>query len=38
MIVGLLSDDRYRGFLWLALILTIGLVAGCQNTSPGGGY
>jgi hypothetical protein len=37
MILRLLAHDGYRRLVWLALILTFGLITGCQNTDGGGG-
>jgi hypothetical protein len=37
MIIQLLTDDRYRRLAWVALMLAMTLVTGCQNQDGGGG-
>jgi nitrate reductase alpha subunit len=37
MIMQMLTDHRYRRLAWLALLLAMALITGCQNQDGGGG-
>jgi hypothetical protein len=37
MITRLLTDDRNRRLAWIALLLALALITGCQNQDGGGG-
>jgi hypothetical protein len=37
MIIRMLTDDRNRRLGWIALMLAIALITGCQNQDGGGG-
>ena len=37
MMMRLLADDRYRRLAWVAFLLAMTLITGCQNQDGGGG-